>query len=218
MRKRLHIATLGLFRNMLVEHVIAKLGADKIVIIYTDENEEDLERIARENEAKEIPVISRRVDPWNYREVLSRILEVVSEHEDYELEYNISCGTRVMTAAAHRAALFTDSPVFFVTQPSANHIGPVVKVEPLSDAMLTEPKRNILKRLQDLGGSADSQRELGSREDLGASSISRHVNSLEKSGYIRKRQEGRRTRIELTDLGSVILNLKRHRKSAIWGS
>lgn len=146
MKKRLHIATLGLYRNLLVEHVIAKLGADKIAIIYTEKNEDDLKRITKENKAKGIPVISRKVSPWNYREVLASVLDVVSQHEDYELEFNISCGTRVMTAAAHRAALFTDSPVFFVTEPYSEQIGEVVKVEPLSDAMLTTPKKNSLGR------------------------------------------------------------------------
>ena len=117
MRKRLHIATLGLYQNILVEYVITRRGADKVAIVYTKGNERNLDSIMERLEDNMIPVISRKVPPWDYHEVLSGILEIVSDHEDYDIEYNISCGTRVMTTAAYLAALFTDSPVYFVMYP-----------------------------------------------------------------------------------------------------
>ena len=81
--KRLHIATLGLYRNMLVEHVIAKRGADKIAIIYTEKNEDYLEEMVKKLENNKVPVITRKVPPWDYHEVLSTILEIVTDHENY---------------------------------------------------------------------------------------------------------------------------------------
>jgi len=216
LKMRLHIATLGLYHNMLVEHVITKRGADKIAIIYTERNKEDLEGIIERHETKMVPVISRKVPPWDYHEILSTILKVVSEHEDYDIEFNISCGTRVMTAAAYLAALFADAPVFFVVDPDEEEIGDVIMVQPVSVVMLSEPKRKILQRLNALGGKSDSQKSLGSRTDLGASSISKHLNSLNAAGYISRSQSGRKTRVEITNLGQIVLNLKTFRKDNIW--
>ncbi|MFW9810793.1 MAG: DUF6293 family protein [Candidatus Thorarchaeota archaeon] len=215
---RLHIATLGLYRNMLVEYVITKRGADKIAIIYTEKNEEELEQIIEHHETNRVPVISRKVPPWDYHEVLSTILEVVSEHEDYDIEYNISCGTRVMTSAAYLAALFTDSPVYFVINPDKENIGDVLKVQPISVSLLSEPKKKILRRLEEIGGIARSQRDLGSRVDLGASSISKHLNALHEAGYITRSQDGRKSSVEITNLGRIVLNLKAFRKDNVWGS
>ena len=216
MRKRLHIATLGLYQNILVEYVIARRGADKIAIVYTEGNERDLAGIEGRLEDNMIPVVSRKVPPWDYHEVLSGILEIVSDHEDYDIEYNISCGTRVMTTAAYLAALFTDSPVYFVMNPGKQQIGDIIKVQPVSVALLSEPKKLILQRLEESGGVIDSQRELGSRADLKASSISKHLNSLEDAGYIIRSHHGRKTRVEITNLGRIVLNLKAFRKGKVW--
>jgi CRISPR locus-related DNA-binding protein len=216
LKKRLHIATLGLYHNKLVEHVITRRGADKIVIIYTEKNEEDLQGIIERHETNMVPVISRKVPPWDYHEVLSTILEVVSQHQEYDIEYNVSCGTRVMTAAAYLAALFTDSPVYFVMDPDKDEIGDIIEVQPVSVSLLTEPKKNILQRLVELGGSSNSQRDLGSRVDLGASSISKHLNSLNAAGYISRCQQGRKTCVEITNLGRIVLNIKNYRKDTLW--
>ena len=201
---------------MLVEHVVTKRGADKIAIIYTEKNEEDLESIRKKHESKQVPVISRKVPAWDYHEILSTILEVVAEHEDYDIEFNISCGTRVMTAAAYMAAMFADAPVFFVMDPDKEEVGDIIEVQPVSVVMLTEPKRKILHRLNELGGKAKSQKALGSKTELGASSISKHLNSLDAAGYISRCQNGRKACVEITNLGRIILNLKTFRKDNIW--
>ena len=224
MKKKLHIATVGLYKNQLIEHVITVRGANCVALIYTEKNEEDVERIKGNNESKGIGVITRRVEPWDYHNALAGILEVVREYEEemekakqeFEIEYNISCGTRVMTAAAFSAAQLTDSPVFFVMDPYAEEIKDIVRVEPISVAMLTEKKRKILERLNEFGGEVESQKKLGSRSSFGTSSISRHVNSLESAGYIEKRINGKRRPLAITDLGRVVLNLKLFRRSNVW--
>ncbi len=216
MRKRLHIATLGLHQNILVEYVITRRGADKVAIIYTDENKEYLRGLEKRLGEKQVPVISSKVQPWEYYEVLSEILEIVAEHEDYNIEYNGSCGTRIMTSALYLAALFTDSPVYFVKDPGAELKGDIIKVQPVSVALLTEPKKLILQKLEECGGSVDTQRELGSRADLKASSISKHLNDLEDAGYIIRRDYGTKTRVEITNLGRIVFNLKTFRQGNIW--
>lgn len=216
--KRLHIATLGLYRNQLVEHVITKRGADKIAIIYTEKNEEYLEGLVKRLESNKIPIITKKVPPWKYHEVLSAILEIVSKHEDHKIEYGISCGTRVMTTAAYLAALFTDSPVYFVKNPYADEIEEIIEVQPFSVALLTKPKKKILNGLESHGGSVNSQKDLGSRVELGAGSISRHVKELCDAGYVTRKHDGKKKTIEITNLGKIVRNLKAFRKNRIWGS
>jgi len=200
----------------LVEYVITKRGADKVAIVYTEKNVEELSRIKLEIQGNLVDVITKKVPPWDYHEVLSGILEIVSKHEDYEIEYNISCGTRVMTSAAYLAALFTDSPVYFVKSVD-DQIGDIIEVQPFSVALLSESKKIILQKLVEVGGTVDSQRELGSRADLKASSISKHLHTLEDAGYIIRTPHGRETKVEITNLGRIVSNLKAYRKGKVWG-
>ena len=144
-------------------------------------------------------------------------LSIVAENEAYEIEYNISCGTRVMTSAAYLAALFTDSPVYFVKNVD-DEIGDIIMVQPFSVALLSEPKKIILRKLDEAGGKVDSQSELGSRADLKASSISKHLRTLEDAGYIIRTPHGRETKVEITNLGKIVSNLKAYRKGKVWGN
>jgi len=218
MRKRLHIATLGLNQNILVEYVITRRGADKVALIYTDDNEEGLAATKQEIEDNLVEVVAKKVSAWDYHGVLSAILEIVSDNEEYEIEYNISCGTPVMTSAAYLAALFTDSSVYFVKSTKKTPVGEIITVQPVSVALLSEPKKTILRKIEEAKGSVESQSKLGTRADLKASSISKHLHALEDAGYIIRTRHGRKTRVEITNLGRIVLNLKAFRKGRIWGS
>jgi CRISPR locus-related DNA-binding protein len=209
---------LGLYRNELVDHVLAIRGADKIVIIHTEGNEEDLERIRSDVRRRKIPFVSKKVPPWNFNKVLSDILEVVIEHEDYEVEYGISCGTRVMTAAAFRAALYTDSLVFFMTDPDKKEMGKIIHVEPISVTQLSQQKKKILNKLKELGGFVEKQSQLGSRNDLSAASISKHISNLASSGFVKTKKTGRGTQVQITDLGRTVSAMKEYNKGKVRSS
>jgi CRISPR locus-related DNA-binding protein len=214
---KLHIATLGLHANERVDYVLMKCGGDKLALVYTEKNSDELKEITARMKRAGIPVIAKRVDPWGYHKILNGILEIVLEHSEYEIEFNISCGTRVMTSAAQMAALFIDSTVYFVTEKDGDVMGEIAQVEPISVSMLTEPKKNILSELVDLGGSVDSQKKLGTRTSLRASSISKHLKELERAGYISRELHNRQKSVEITGLGRTVLQLKRVRKMLLWG-
>jgi len=202
----------------MVEYVLAKRGADKIAIIYTEQNEDYLTELLLRLESNRVPVITKMVPPWDYHKVLSAIYEIISKHEDHSIEYGISCGTRVMTSAAYLAAFFTDSPVFFVKNPYPDEIEGIIEVKPFSQSILTAPKRKILNGLESQGGSVNSQKDIGSRVELGAGSISRHVKDLCSAGYVCRKKIGTTNTIEITDLGKIVRNLKAFRKKRKWGS
>jgi len=214
--KILHIATLGLFANQRVHHVLVRRKADKIAIIYTEKNMDEVGQIRDQYKAQGIEVISEKVNPFEFNEILTKILGIVAEHPDYKLEFNVSCGTKVMTSAAHMAALLTDSPVYFVDS-EGDEIGEMRKLQPLSISVLTPPKRRILEELVEKGGTVEAQKELGTRMLLKAASISRHLNNLEAAGYIARGHRVHGKSISITDLGRAVLRIKQIRKQSVWG-
>lgn len=212
MSKRLHIATVGIHANERIDYVVTKKGADKIALVYSEKNAEDAESIRIMFVERGLKAVSVKVEPWDYHCILARILEIAVDHLNYEIEYNVSCGTRVMTAAAHQAALLTDSKVYFILGDYDEQLDKIVDVQPISVIVLTEPKRNILARIDALKGQVSSQKELGSRTRLKVSSVSKHLRELEDSGYITRERCGRATSVRLTGLGRVILKLKQYKK------
>lgn len=215
--KRLHIATLGLNRNDLVGYVIRKRPVDNVALVHTSENWDDMEKLKIENESSGIPVETVEVMPWDYSNVLARILEVVSRYETHRLEFNPSCGTRVMTAAAYMASLMTDAPVYFVTDPQEDGFGDVIQILPMSFAMLSEKRRKFLKEIGGQVGAINSYREIKDATDLSISQISKHVRSLEKVGYVKVSRRGKESYVQTTDLGQIIINMKTYRKGRVWG-
>ncbi len=206
---RLHIATLGLHANERVPHVVMNRGADKVVIIHSERNEEEAKDQVRDFVSSGMNASCVRVNPWNYEEVLATIIRVIVEHPEYdEVELNGSCGTRVMTAATYMAAVLVNAPVWFVTDEPNPVNRRIIEARPVSISKLTEPKEMIFRRLLDAGGHIDSQRELGSRTHLRAHSISKHLRELEDLRYIRRQRRGRTTSVDLTPLGEIVLRLK----------
>jgi DNA-binding MarR family transcriptional regulator len=215
MPKKLHIATLGVHANKRIDYVVTKKGADKIALIYTERNEEEMKEFVDQYRKRSIPVLSKKVEPWNYRDILAEILEVAAAHREFEIEYNISCGTRVMTAAAHQAALFTDSKIYFVLGDYDEPLGEIVEVLPLSVTTLTHPKRAILEKIDGYGGKIDSQKQLGTRTSLKVSSISKHLREMEDAGYITRTRNGHRNKVEHTKLGKIMLKIKEYHKGKL---
>lgn len=216
-RRILQIATLGFYANERVRHVTTRRKADEVHLIYTEENSAELEKIREMYARDRIPVSYSCVHPWKYESILADILKIVVARKEYDIEYNISCGTIAMRAACHMAAILTDSPVHFVGEKAGDVVGDLETVQPLSISQLTSPKKRILRSLIESGGSVQSQTELGSRVSLGASSISKHIKELQKYGYIKKTIENGKHSLEITDLGQIILELKQIRKDRKWG-
>jgi len=215
-RRILQIATLGFYANERVRHVTTRRKADEVHLIYTEENSAELEKIREMYSKDRIPVSHSCVHPWKYESILADILKIVVAHKEYDIEYNISCGTIAMRAACHMAAILTDSPVHFVGEKAGDVVGDLETVQPLSISQLTSPKKRILRSLMENGGSVQSQTELGSRVSLGVSSISKHIKELQKYGYIKKTIENGKHSLEITDLGKIILELKQIRKDRKW--
>ncbi len=209
----MHIATLGLHEKKRIDFVVTRKGADKVVIVCSEDNEADADKICKSFIDRGIKCDYILVDPWKYEEILAKIIECVINHlKDgtyTRVEFNGSGGTRVMTAAAYMAALILGEPIYLVGQSEGNDTEEIITLRPVPIAMLSEPKKRIMESLKEKGGQVSSQKELGSRTDLGADSISKHIRELSLAKYVRTHWHGRRKSVELTHLGEMVLELKR---------
>ncbi|NWF94515.1 MAG: MarR family transcriptional regulator [Candidatus Thorarchaeota archaeon] len=215
--KVLQIATLGLYANERVDQVVLMKGADKLVLLYTEANKDDVVSFKERHAKAKHPIDAELVDPWGYESILATVLDIILRHKEYTVQFNISCGTIAMRAACHMAAVLIEAPVYFVAETERDAGRPLVEVQPLSLSKLTAPKRTILSNLIRLGGHVQSQKELADVEGAHPSSISKHLKELESQKYIRRSREGGKKTIEITELGKVILRLKDARRDRVWG-
>ena len=210
MGKVVHIATMGFHRTQRVDYVIRNCGGNKLVILHSDDTKENAEAVKADIE-KSFAVELRPVKPWDYYDILATALEVVYQHRDWEIRFNPSLGTRVMTAALVMAAAYVSAKMYLVIEVEGEEEG-VIEIEPIKRETLQKPKKRILEKIVQAGGCISSQKDLGSRMSLGASSISRHVNMLLDWGYIEKRKTDGTGKKEIciTRLGRVVLELSKH--------
>ncbi len=215
---KLHVATLGLHANERVLSSIMKRGADAAAIFYTEKNKSELVELESLFKSHGIPVESIQTDPWSFEKILADILEVVARYPDADVEFNGSCGTRVMTAAVYMAAILTKSTVLIVSEEKdGGPVGPLLTIEPGQTLQITRPKANILERLIEKGCFVESQSLLGSRKSLKSGSITKHLQDLERAGYVKRKKNGRKKSVTLTDLGRALYNVKKVRKQRVWG-
>ncbi len=204
----LQIATVGIYANERINHVTTRRPVDKIHLICTEANMPDVQSIISHYETERIPVTYSCVQPWSYAETLAEVLDVVMQNPGCDIEFNISCGTTGMRAACHMAAVLIEAPVHYVGEKPDDVVGSLITVQPLTTSKLTEPKKKILTVLIDNGGRVESQADLGSRTNLGAASISKHIKELVRLGLVEKVLLGGKNSIRATTLGKVILRLR----------
>ncbi len=217
MKQKIHIATLGLYSNEMIEYVLLRRGADKIILVYTEESEIQFFSIQQNLRKRGMDVLPCKVVPWQFDVTLAKILEEVTKHPESILEFHASCGTRVMTAALQVAALITESSVLFVEREMSGALGRIVEIEPAVIDKLTPRKRDILIGIQKLGGSV-TQKELVKDLSVQRSGISKHLKGLVASGYVDSRAETRPKSYEISHLGRVILSSKQFRKMTVWAT
>lgn len=211
MTKRVQIATVGKYETGRLNFILIRKEWHRLVLLHTETTKEQA-RFIKQQVERNIPVDLVPVEPWDYHDVLAKALDTAYTHREYELGFNPSLGTRVMTSALLMAAMFTNSPVYLVKEENGEPVG-IVDVLPIKRTMLTKPKKNILKKLlSEKGDCVSSQKELGTRIRLGASTISGHVRDLEEAGYIQRFKKPAGNVLCITDLGRIVLRVAQHWK------
>ena len=203
-RKTIHIASLGFHRTQRVDYVIRHVGGNKLVILYSEQNFEQAEAV-KDDICQTFTVELKKVDPWDYYDVLNKALEVVLDHFEWNIAFNPSLGTRVMTAALVMAAAYINAPIYLVVESDGEEKG-IRKIKPIKREKLTAPKKKILETIISMGGKIASAKELGTRVELGASTISGHLKDLREWRYI----SSKINQISITNLGKTVFRLAKH--------
>ncbi|MBS3793990.1 MAG: MarR family transcriptional regulator [Candidatus Thorarchaeota archaeon] len=210
MPEKVQIATVGKHETGRLQFVLYRKESDKLIMLHTETTRTQAESIKEKVETR-LPVELVSVEPWDYHDVLGNALDAAYRNRACELRFNPSLGTRVMTSALIMAAMFTNSPVYLVKEEEGKPVD-VVDVLPIRRTMLTQPKKNILNKLLSERDCVSSQRELGSRTSLAASTISGHVRDLEDAGYVNRSKGPEGNVICITDLGRIVLRVAQHWK------
>jgi CRISPR locus-related DNA-binding protein len=212
----LQIATLGLFDNERVIHASTKRKVDKLVVISTEKNRDEIEQMAKDFKRRRIPFDHVEVDPLKFKPILAAVLDVVAKHPEYDVEFNVSCGTRIMAGAAHMAASVIGAPLIFVVTSDDEESYDMTILGYPNDAILTAGRRKVLAALANMNGKSTSIKDLAAESGFSRGMATRHVNALNKAGYVVKKGS-RPVIVEITDIGKIILRLKQLRKERGWG-
>jgi len=205
-RKTVHITTVGLREIGRVAFAISHEGASAIVLICTPESAEHADRVSREIKSmggQQVEIV--RVDGWHYDEVLAAALRYAVRYQKkgFSVVFNPSLGTRVMTSALVMAASLLERPLLLIREEQGKP-QETIRVEPYQRRRLSPQKTKILRRLRN---GPKSQKELGTRSELHASTISGHVKQLKEWGLVTTRRENRRVMVKMTPLGEIVLLL-----------
>jgi CRISPR locus-related DNA-binding protein len=212
----LQIATLGLYDNERIVYAATKRRVDKLVVVSTEKNRDEVEKMRDEFEKSRIPFDTVEVDPRRFKPTLATILAVVTKHPEYEIEFNASCGTRIMASAIHMAASVIGAPLVIVEDAGEGQEYQTTIIGSPDDAILTEGRRTTLAALERMGGHCSSLKDLAEEAGLSRSMITRHKNALLRAGYVASKGS-RPISIEITDIGRVVLGVKQLRKKRGWG-
>lgn len=212
MGKTVQIATMGKYQAGRLSFVLYKREWDELVILHSRLSEQNAKAIKGEV-GEQLPVRLEVVDPWNYRDVLAKALDVAYENRKATLNFNASLGTRVMTSALIMAAMFTDSSVFLIREDEGKATD-IIEILPIKRTMLSEPKKNILRKLVASANDCILQQDIGSRASLSASTISGHLRELDLAGYITKTSGKMGNTICITRLGKIMLRVAQHWKGS----
>jgi len=218
------LVLVGHTRTRLVEG-IRRVPAEKVVLVLGDkpklEGEAKVVETAEALEAlfKGIMEIERiYVDKEDILSATQTILGKIREEVEggAEVRINVSGSLRQMAIASYIAALVSRTPVYSVLPeygPEFQEVGvkTIYEVPFFPIKEVAEPMVKLMKLVRAKAG-IDSVDQLA-EEMYGASKgeeynrararVSYYVKELEEEGFIHKKREGQRVRIELTPLGQI---------------
>ena len=189
-----------------------KSGDGIVLVVPDDDNEKKISSI-KEVE-KFVSTLGERglsltleiieVDDQNIEESVMRICEYMLSHPDNDYHLEASGGVRsICTAVTITAMLMGDFVKSFATLSEAASKKMFVEV-PVYDNTLSEAKMNLLHLLSK---EPLVIKEISSRIRKNISTVSRHLEELEKKKLVRKDGEGYGCKYSLTPYGKIVLRM-----------
>ncbi|MGD2073104.1 MAG: ArsR family transcriptional regulator [Candidatus Thorarchaeota archaeon] len=215
-QKIIHVA---IFDGELIgstERITIQRSVDGVILVYPYEKQDSALSIIRWYTKFKMDILPVPVNPRDFQHVLSHILEALDDYcmDNHLIEFNIACQDSILTLAASFAAMIIRAPIYTLTE---QEVSQIVEIRPAEITTLTVQKRMILEKLTEQMDTLN-QSDIARDMELSRSNISRHINTLEKAGYVKQLRKGREKLVQITNLGTTILRHKLLRKRRIWGS
>jgi PII-like signaling protein len=184
-----------------------------VLICYSSDNQRAEEFSRKIRNILGIPVTITVVDRENViRDVLERVSEIISMHGKnfQQILMNVSCGDKLIGCAALSAAFIHGIKAFGMDSAGAPLPMPVLKLS--YSEIISEPKMNILKAMERVGGAVDSLEKLEQASGYGKPLLSYHImggkeaRGLAELGLVEV-EKGDRGRLltRLTTLGKLLV-------------
>ena len=210
----LQIATFGSDMQEGIAAGIRNFPIHKLVLIcYSSDNQRAEEFSRKIRNILGISVTITVVDRENViRDVLERVSEIISMHGKnfQQILMNVSCGDKLIGCAALSAAFIHGIKAFGMDSAGAPLPMPVLKLS--YSEIISEPKMNILKAMERVGGAVDSLEKLEQASGYGKPLLSYHImggkeaRGLAELGLVEV-EKGDRSRLltRLTTLGKLLV-------------
>lgn len=210
----LQIATFGSDMQEGIAAGIRNFPIHKLVLIcYSSDNQRAEEFSRKIRNILGISVTITIVDRENViRDVLERVSEIISMHGKnfQQILMNVSCGDKLIGCAALSAAFIHGIKAFGMDSAGAPLPMPVLKLS--YSEIISEPKMNILKAMERVGGAVDSLEKLEQASGYGKPLLSYHImggkeaRGLAELGLVEV-EKGDRGRLltRLTTLGKLLV-------------
>jgi Family of unknown function (DUF6293) len=210
----LQIATFGSDMQEGIAAGLRNFPIHKLVLIcYGSDNQKAEEFSKRIRSILGIPVMITIANRENViRDVLERVSEIINMHGKnfQQILMNVSCGDKLIGCAALSAAFINGIKAFGMDSTGAPLPMPVLKLS--YSEIISEPKMNILRAVQKVGGAVDSLDKLEEASGYGKPLLSYHImggkeaRGLAELGLVEV-EKGDRGRLltKLTTLGKLLV-------------
>lgn len=210
----LQIATFGSDMQEGIAAGLRNFPIHKLVLIcYGSDNQKAEEFSKRIRSILGIPVMITIANRENViRDVLERVSEIINMHGKnfQQILMNVSCGDKLIGCAALSAAFINGIKAFGMDSTGAPLPMPVLKIS--YSEIISEPKMNILRAVQKVGGAVDSLDKLEEASGYGKPLLSYHImggkeaRGLAELGLVEV-EKGDRGRLltKLTTLGKLLV-------------
>ena len=197
-----------------VERLLIRRRVDKLFLIFTDEKRNLASSLIERYSILDIQVIPINIQSLTFTSILSSILRDLNQHklDGYNIEFSISSGNPMLITAICVAAAIVNSSVLYVEKSGDAQIS---EVWPARLVNISYKKRQILSFLEHTNGPIN-QKEIARELGINQSGISRHIYDLELAGYVKRTRIAKKKVVEISELGSAIINQKEIRRRRIW--
>lgn len=212
--ENIHVALVGKTAEPIVEGFRLYPAIDKIYLLHSIETKSIANQIkTRLNRTDSVEVIFRKIEPFNLKDIVEKIIEIGRAEKANNIFVNITGGTNIMAGAACAASFFIGAQAYYVldrkktvNQPRNKMLVelPVPKI-PFYDTL--DPVQREILHILNKKGDICSNSYLREEIRISPQLLSYHIKTLKKQNLIELIQDStdsRKTLVKIKDSGRLL--------------